>query len=284
MGSSRVPGKAMLDLAGRPLIWRLIDWMRRVEGIGPTVLATTGDPRNQPMIEFCADEGVDHVAHPVEDDLAGRIAGAIAGLDGEIILKTGGDCSLIDPGALQIMVDRAIAEGDADFVSNRTEWSYPLGRSVDVMSRKSIEWSDANLTSDEDREFFATFVRDNPDRFKVILIVNRVDLSHHGWTVDEPEDVLFMRGVFDALYRLGECFGRRQSLQGMPIVGNCAVVLVAWIGVTRSSNDIDTWPRCEAGRPVGPGMGSRASPPGPDIQPVSPGIGNMLAKPGRRIA
>jgi len=50
MGSSRVPGKAMLDLAGRPLIWHMIDRMRRVRGVGPLVLATTADPRNEPMI------------------------------------------------------------------------------------------------------------------------------------------------------------------------------------------------------------------------------------------
>ncbi|MEC7535818.1 MAG: NTP transferase domain-containing protein [Pseudomonadota bacterium] len=212
MGSSRVPGKAMVELTGKPLIWHMIDRLRRVSGVDQIVLATTGDPRNLPMIEFCEGEGLGVFAHPAEDDLAGRVAGAIAGRTGDIILKVGGDCPLIDPAVLQLMTDRALAEGDADFISNRLEWSYPLGLSADVMSRRSIEWSDANLTNAEDREFFATYVRDHPEQFKVLAIKNDVDLSHHGWTVDEPEDLVFVRRIFDALYREGECFGMSDVL------------------------------------------------------------------------
>ena len=207
MGSSRVPGKAMLDLAGRPLIWHMIDRMRRVRGVGPLVLATTADPRNEPMIALARSEGLDVFRYRDENDLAGRIAGAIRDLPGDFVLKTGGDCPLIDPAVLQRMVDTAHAEGDADFVSNRVKWSYPLGLSADVMSRKAIEWCDANLKKPEERELFAVYVRDHPDRFKVIGIVNDIDLSHHGWSVDEPSDVVFMQQVFDELYVPGECFG-----------------------------------------------------------------------------
>ena len=212
MGSSRVPGKAMLDLAGKPLIWHMIDRMRRVEGVGDLILATTTDPRNDPLVAFAEKEGLSVFQHPEEDDLAGRIAGAIENIEGEIVLKTGGDCPLIDPDLMQHMVDTARKAGDADFVSNRLQWSYPLGLSVDVMSRSSIEWSHWHLTEPEDRELFACYVRDHPQQFKVIPIVNGTDLSHHGWTVDEPEDVVFMRDVFGALYREGECFGMNDVL------------------------------------------------------------------------
>jgi spore coat polysaccharide biosynthesis protein SpsF (cytidylyltransferase family) len=212
MGSSRVPGKAMLDLAGRPLIWHMIDRMRRVRGVGPLILATTADRRNDPMVAFAEREGLKVFRHPVEDDLAGRIAGAISGVPGDVVLKTGGDCPLIDPAVLQRMVDVALAEGDADFVSNRVQWSYPLGLSADVLSRRAIEWCDRTLTAPEERELFAVYVRDHPDRFKVVPIVNDRDLSHHGWTVDEPADVLFMRDIFDRLYREGEVFGMHDVL------------------------------------------------------------------------
>lgn len=212
MGSSRVPGKAMLDLAGRPLIWHMMDRMRRVRGVGSLILATTADPRNDPMVAFAEREGLAVFRHAVEDDLAGRIAGAIRDVPGDVVLKTGGDCPLIDPAVLQRMVDVALAEGDADFVSNRVRWSYPLGLSADVLSRRAIEWCDRTLTAPEERELFAVYVRDHPDRFKVIPIVNDRDLSHHGWTVDEPADVIFMRDIFDSLYRAGEVFGMNDVL------------------------------------------------------------------------
>lgn len=212
MGSSRVPGKAMLDLAGQPLIWHMIDRMRRVKGVGPIVLATTTDPRNEPMIALAQSEGLRVFRHDDENDLAGRVAGAIRGVPGEFVLKTGGDCPLIDPAVLQRMVDTARAEGDADFVSNRVKWSYPLGLSADVMSRKAIEWCDAHLKKDEERELFAVYVRDHPAQFKVVGIVNDVNLSHYGWTVDEPSDVVFMQQLFDDLYVPGKCFGLNEVL------------------------------------------------------------------------
>ena len=155
---------------------------------------------------------MDIFQHPDEDDLAGRIAGAIQEVEGDIILKTGGDCPLIDPTVLQVIVDTAHQARNADFVSNRIQWSYPLGLSADVVSRSSIEWCDQNLTEPEDRELFALYIRDHPDRFNVIPIINDTDLSHHGWTVDEPEDVIFMRRIFDALYVEGRTFDMQDVL------------------------------------------------------------------------
>ena len=213
MGSSRLPGKALIDLAGKPLVWHMIDRMRRVNGVSEIVLATTADPRNEPLIEYCKSEGIDSFRHEVEDDLAGRISGAIRGRAGDVILKTGGDCPLIDPEVLQRMVDTALSDPAADFVSNRVQWSYPLGLSADVVSRRSIEWADANLKSDEDRELFAVWIRDHPDRFKVIPIVHEgEDLSHLNWCVDTPEDLTAVREIFDALYTPGQCFGFRDAL------------------------------------------------------------------------
>ncbi|MEQ8603692.1 MAG: NTP transferase domain-containing protein [Marivibrio sp.] len=213
MGSSRVPGKAMTDLAGEPLIGHMIRRMRAVRGVGEIVLATTTDPRNDPLVDYCASLGVEAVRHPKEDDLAGRIALAIRGRPGRTILKTGGDCPFIDPAVLQRMVDAAEADPEADFISNRVEWSYPLGLSADVVSRRAIEWADSNLTAPEDRELFALWIRDHPERFKVVPIVHDVDLSHHNWCVDTPEDLAFARRVFSSLYAQDPCFGMEAVLR-----------------------------------------------------------------------
>ena len=212
MGSSRVPGKAMLALAGRPLLWHMIDRLRHVPQVGPMVLATTTDPRNAPMVNLARGEGLSVYQHKGEDDLAGRVHGAIRGLEGDLVLKVGGDCPLIDPDVLTGMVGLAQKTGGADFVSNRVRWSFPLGLSADVLSRRAIEWSHANLTNTEDRELFAVYIRDHPEKFRVVPYYNEIDLSHHGWTVDEPEDVIFMRDIFDSLYRGGEVFGMQAVL------------------------------------------------------------------------
>ena len=164
------------------------------------------------MVALARSEGLAVYQHEGEDDIAGRVSGAIRGLDGDLVLKVGGDCPLIDPAVLEGMVALALQTEGADFVSNRLEWSFPLGLSADVVSRRAIEWSNVNLTAAEDRELFAVYVRDHPEMFCVRAFTNPTDLSHHGWTVDEPEDVVFMRDIFDSLYRPGEVFGMNEVL------------------------------------------------------------------------
>lgn len=212
MRSSRVPGKALLKLAGKPLLWHMVDRMRRVNGIGQIVLATSAEPQNEVLRDFAQQNDIGFFAHEGEDDLAGRIAGAIEHKEGDFVLKTGGDCPLIDPDVLQLMVDTAIQDSGADFVSNRIQWSYPLGLSADVLSRSAIVWANQNLTTAKEREFFALYIRDHPAQFKVIPIIHNVNLSHHIWTVDEPEDIEFMQNIFNALYRKGEVFKLQEVL------------------------------------------------------------------------
>jgi spore coat polysaccharide biosynthesis protein SpsF len=213
MGSTRVPGKALLNLAGKPLLWHIIDRMRRVKHIEKIVLATSTAPENDVLRGFAEENKIGFYAYPGEDDLAGRVSGAIKNLQGDFILKTGGDCPLIDPHVLQKIVNLGLNNSNADFVSNRIEWSYPLGLSADLISRTAIEWADENLFLSKDREFFALYIRDHNKQFNVIPCKNEVDLSHHIWTVDDPEDVEFMQSIFDALYREGEVFGMTDVLQ-----------------------------------------------------------------------
>ncbi|MBX3456254.1 MAG: NTP transferase domain-containing protein [Ferrovibrio sp.] len=219
MGSSRLPGKALLPLAGKPLVWHIIDRMRRVRGVERIVLATTTDPRNDSMIDFARSEGLEVFRHPVEDDIAGRIAGAIAPYPGDVVLKTGGDCPLIDPAVLQRMVDAGLNDPAADFISNRVIWTYPQGLSADVLSRRAIFWADENLHTEQDRELFATYLRDHPDQFKVVPITQAKNMSHLNWCVDTPEDMAFVGGIFDALYREGECFGLAETLAFLGLPG-----------------------------------------------------------------
>jgi spore coat polysaccharide biosynthesis protein SpsF len=212
MGSSRLPGKALRPLAGKPLVWHMIDRMRRTGVCDKLVLATTVDPRNEPLIAFARGEGMSVVQAEEEDDLAGRIALAVKATGADYLLKTGGDCPLIDPEVMAGMVRRGIDEA-ADFCSNRVRWSYPLGLSCDVVSATSVLWCDKHLKLAEDRELFALYIRDHGERFKVVSYEHDEDLRAHGWTVDTPEDYEFVCKIFNALYRDDECFGLDETLR-----------------------------------------------------------------------
>ncbi|MSQ92712.1 MAG: hypothetical protein EXR87_07270 [Gammaproteobacteria bacterium] len=219
MGSSRLPGKALRPLAGKPLVWHMIDRMRRTGVCERIVLATTMDPRNAPLIEFARAEGLEVVQEERENDLASRIMQVVSLTGADFLLKTGGDCPLVDPDVMRGMVARAISTG-ADFVSNRVRWTFPIGLSCDVVSASSVRWCDSNLSKAEERELFAVYIRDHPERFKVASFEHEHDLSHHGWTVDTPEDYAFIQSVFDALYREGGCFGMNDVLRHLEAKGS----------------------------------------------------------------
>ena len=97
MGSTRLPGKALRALGGKPLIWHIVDRVRRADCCDTIILATTTDPRNEPMVDFAEDLGLAVVLEEVEDDLAARIAKAVSASGADFVLKTSGDCPLLDP-------------------------------------------------------------------------------------------------------------------------------------------------------------------------------------------
>ena len=212
MGSTRLPGKALRPLGGKPLIWHIVDRVRRAGRCKTIILATTTDPRNRPMIEYAEELGLAVVLEEIEDDLAGRIAKVVSASSADFVLKTAGDCPLVDPDAMAGMVDLALETG-SDFCSNRVRWTFPLGLSCDVMSAKSVLWCDQNLKKPEERELFAPYVRDHPDQFVVTSYEREVDLSDLAWTVDTPEDYATVSRIFDALFRDGDCFGLDEVLR-----------------------------------------------------------------------
>ena len=212
MGSSRLPGKALRPLGGKPLIWHIVDRVRRAGRCETVFLATTTDPRNEPILEFAKELGLPVVLEEIEDDIAGRIAKVVRASGADYVLKTAGDCPLVDPDVMAGMVDLAL-ESRSDFCSNRVRWTFPLGLSCDVMSAKSVLWCDQNLEKPEERELFALFVRDRPEQFVVTSYEYKLDLSDLTWTVDTPEDYVEVSRIFDALYRDGGCFGLNDVLQ-----------------------------------------------------------------------
>src|SRR5579864_4738490 len=92
MGSTRLPGKVMLPLAGQPVIWHIFDRLRRVQPIETVVLATTTDPQNDDMTRYAESKGMYVYRHDAEEDIAGRLAGVIAATKADGMLKVNADC------------------------------------------------------------------------------------------------------------------------------------------------------------------------------------------------
>ena len=202
MGSSRLPGKVALPLAGAPLLLRMLERVRASKTPFDVVLATTSDPSDDIVRELGTKAGVRTVSgHPT--DLIVRHLQAAHEAKADVVVKIPSDCPLIDPG----VIDRVLAvylEGGFDFVSNLHPATYPDGNDVEVFSTALLELADSEAKRQLEREHTTPFFWEQPERFKIGSVTwetgENLSMSHR-FTIDYPEDYAFIRAVYEALYR-----------------------------------------------------------------------------------
>jgi len=202
-GSSRLPGKVLLPLAGRPLLERLVQRVQTARTEFKALVATTLLPEDDPIEELCRRIGVS-CFRGHETDLLDRHYRAAVQEKAEAVVKIPSDCPLIDPSVVDRVIGYHIDNVDKyDFVSNLHPPTYPDGNDVEVMSVSALEraWSEA--TRPLDREHTTPFIWDSPGLFRIGNVEWETGLDYsmsHRWTIDYPEDYRFIAQVYDALW------------------------------------------------------------------------------------
>ena len=205
-GSTRLPGKVLLPVAGATLLERMVERVLCARQLDAVVVATTTDPADHPIRALCARRGWQvHAGHPT--DLLDRHLQAACQLRAEVVVKIPSDCPLIDPG----IIDRVVglfrqADWHYDFVSNLHPASYPDGCDVEVMSLDALQTAWREARKPHEREHTTPFLWDQPRRFRVgnVRWETGRDLSMtHRLTIDYPQDYALVRAVFEALHRPG---------------------------------------------------------------------------------
>ncbi len=205
MGSTRLPGKALLDLAGAPFLARVVERMRHCQTLDALVLATTTEPSDDPLVELAESLGVSVYRGSV-DDVLDRFTQAARQADAALIVRITADDPFKDPQVTDHAVRLWLRQPDLDYVSNTLEPTYPEGLDIEVFTREALEraWREARLPSE--REHVTPYIWKHPDRFRLLNFKHERDLSHLRWTVDYPEDLAFAREVYARLYRPGQVF------------------------------------------------------------------------------
>lgn len=199
MSSSRLPGKVMKPLAGRPMVERQIERLRRCETLDRLVVATSDDPSDDVLASFLKDIGVEVHRGPLADVL-GRYVGAIEALQisGQVVRLTA-DCPLADPGVIDDCV-RLQAQLGVDYCSNGRNRTYPRGLDVEVFNAEDLLTAGREATDPYDREHVTPFLYRPGAPFTQGELVQARDESALRWTVDTPEDYAFVEKVYAALY------------------------------------------------------------------------------------
>lgn len=211
MTSTRLPGKVLLPLAGEPMLSRLVERLRRVQRADGIVVATTTNTTDDPIAALCAQ--LDVPCHRgSEHDVLSRYADAARLHGADVVVRITSDCPLIDP-ALIDQVIAAYAEGDSDYVSNMLPPTWPYGMAVEVFSAAVLAQAHAEATQATEREHVTPFLYWHPERYRLRNVASPVDLSHHRWTVDTPEDYELVSRLFDHLMLTHPNFTQANVLQ-----------------------------------------------------------------------
>ena len=204
MGSVRLPGKVMAEIAHKPMLWHVIERLKRAESVHSVVVATTTQESDEPLLKLAEDSGAAAYAGSPEDVLD-RYYQAARHFGGDAIVRITADCPLLDPHVTDRVVRRYLA-GDCDYVANTLRRTYPDGLDVEVFSYEALEraWKEASLASE--REHVTPYIWKNPEEFRLAGVENNLDLGSLRWAVDESEDLEFVRQVYKGLQGKGHIF------------------------------------------------------------------------------
>ncbi len=193
MASTRLPGKILADLAGKSLLYHVVSRVKQAKTINKVIVATTDKPNDNETEKCCKKIRVD-CFRGSEDDVLDRFYQAAKHFSANVVVRLTADCPLLDPGIIDHVVN-VFQKGNYDYVSNVIEPTYPDGLDTEVFSFETLEraWKEAALKSE--REHVTPFIRKPSNLFRLANVKNDVDLSAMRWTVDEPEDLEFVRRV-----------------------------------------------------------------------------------------
>lgn len=196
-GSTRLPGKVLLDLAGEPMLARVVARTRRATMIDEVVIATSTRPADNTIAEMCTTREW-LCFRGSEEDVLDRYYRAAVAYDSDVVVRITSDCPLIEPQivdrVIQAFMDR---QPEVDYASNDLPKStFPRGLDTEVIRIDALKraWrEDLNLAS---REHVTPYILHHPDFFRLHGIVEDADLSHMRWTVDTEEDFALVRRIF----------------------------------------------------------------------------------------
>jgi len=203
-GSTRLPNKIFSKLSGFNLLHHVVDRLKPSKEINKIVIATTTSIKDNSVEDWCIDNNLDFYRGS-EKNVLKRYYEAAKEFKAEIIIRVTAD----DPFKDYRIIDKAInilKENKFDFVCNNNPVSFPEGLDVEVLTMYALSNSFFNSTSSFEQEHVTQYIHKNKKNFKIFNIKNNKDLSYYRWTIDTNEDYLFVKEVYNNLYKKNNIF------------------------------------------------------------------------------
>ncbi len=200
MTSTRLPGKVLMDIVGKPAILRQIERIQRSCFIDNIIIATTGNITDDALVELLENENVLYYRGS-EDDVLGRVAETASFFNLDIVVEITGDCPLVDIVESDRVIERYL-EGGFDLVSNNLLRTYPIGIDTIVMSNRVLQEAARSTDDPAHREHVCLYLYEHPFDYSFSNIEAPPFLrdAKLRMTLDTKEDYEFICKIYEELY------------------------------------------------------------------------------------
>lgn len=198
MSSTRLPGKVLKPILGKPMLVHQIDRIKRSTLIDEIIVATSDHSSDDEIESLCKSLEIKCIRGSLHDVLARYYQASLA-YPSEHIVRVTGDCPIIDPD----IIDKVIAlhtSSNADYTSNCTHPTFPDGLDTEVFTFSALEAAYLNASSSEEREHVTPYLYAEKSKNTCKELCHSSNLSHLRWTVDQPEDFILIELIYNALY------------------------------------------------------------------------------------
>ena len=206
MGSTRLPGKVLRPIVGRPMLWHVVQRVRQAPGVAEVVVATSDRGNDEPIRQFCQKEKIACFAGS-EQDVLDRFFQAAREFSADPVLRITGDCPFVDPGVVGKVLE-LYQSGQYDHVGVATGAGaifmdggrFPDGLDAECMRFTALERAWREAIEPSDREHVTPYLWRVSGRFRVGSLKAEKDYSDLRWTVDNEADFDLVCRVYEALY------------------------------------------------------------------------------------
>ena len=194
MSSSRLPGKVLADIGGKPLLGHLVERMRTVGGDYPVVIATSDETGDDAIADFAAERNLKLFRGSLQNTVK-RAADCTRSFGLDHFVRICGDSPFADPDTIRAVTDLFRRE-NADLATNVFPRSFPVGASVEVIRVETLDHLADNARAPEEREHLTRYFYEHPSEFKIVNHECPLgDLSGMRLAVDTDDDLTRARWI-----------------------------------------------------------------------------------------
>lgn len=189
MGSTRLPGKVLKPIGGKPVIRHLLDRLRFVQEADQIAVLLPATPNDDVLAEYLSSISTIDIFRGSEENVLARFYYAAQTFQSDIIVRITADCPFIDPQIVDATIKLFLQTKNCSYASNTIHRSFPRGLDVEVFSFQALKTAFEKAKDPAEKEHVTLYIYRHPEFFSLASLVNPINVSFLRLTVDEPIDL-----------------------------------------------------------------------------------------------